>query len=87
MFPVGFGPVDLIVPGPVLEQTRLRKLVGFYLAWPGDPMHRMNHMAGWATSAAPGGVEWGREHPLCFWSSVSEGFSRELSAADIPTVQ
>lgn len=49
---LGFGPVDLIVPGPALEQTRLRKLVGSCLAWPGDPMHRMNHMAGWATLAA-----------------------------------
>jgi hypothetical protein len=86
VFPLGFGLVDLIVPGLVPEQTRLRKLVGFCLAWPGDPMHRMNHMAGWLR-----GLSWrcrvgSGASPLCFWSSVSEGFSRELSAAGIPAV-
>lgn len=86
MFPLGFGPVDLIVAGARSRADLVEEIGGILSGLAADPMHRMNHMAGWATSAA-----WrcrvGSGASLSFWSSVSEGFSREQSAAGIPAEQ
>ncbi|HEX6299612.1 MAG TPA: hypothetical protein VF148_04025, partial [Acidimicrobiia bacterium] len=86
VFPLGFGLVDLIVPGPALEQTRLRNW--WDSVWPGRGSDAPHESHGWVGYVGcPGDVGWGREHPLGFWSSVSEGFSWELSVAGIPAVE
>lgn len=52
MFPLGFGPVDLIVAGARSRADSVEEIGGILSGLATDPMHRMNHMAGWVTSAA-----------------------------------
>lgn len=86
MFSLGFGPVDLIVAGTCSRADSVEEIGGILSGLAADPMHRMNHMAGWLRRL-PWRCRVGSGASSGFWSSVSEGFSREQSAAGVPAVQ
>ncbi len=59
MFSLSFGLVDLIVAGTRFRADSVEEIGGTVRPVVVGPAHRMNHMAGWATSvhfAVSGGV-------------------------------